>query len=334
MKITWYGTASIGVEHGAGQVQDALVQVSQAQPAAAQVQDALAQRTDWLLFDPFMQFPLHKNPGRAAAPESAAVSSENVGSSGTAVSETAVSSETAAEPEETFFPYKNKFLSASHIFITHGHLDHIYHIPALYTTKDDANIYCTKTPAKTLTKNGLPAEKIIEIAPGFTKDVAGFSVQAFAGKHCKFDAGLIFGLLKSKRFWRNFKRAAWLLGLDKKFPEAGEILFYEIREMMNENAGSSPKRLQILGSMNLRFDEAYPTGADALILPLQGRSDQDTYALKIVERLRPKRIFIDHYDDAFPPLTDNVDVSGFIKNVTEIYHIPCQALKVGERVEI
>lgn len=89
-----------------------------------------------------------------------------------------------------------------------------------------------------------------------------------------------------------------------------------------------------MGSMNLDSNTEYPTGADALVLPLQGRSDQDTYALALVERLKPKAVLLDHYDDAFPPLSSQVDTSGFVRNVQERYGIYCKPLRKECPVEL
>ena len=78
--------------------------------------------------------------------------------------------------------------------------------------------------------------------------------------------------------------------------------------------------------MNLDAKTEYPTDADLLILPLQGRSDQDTYALRIVEKLLPKWVLLDHYDDTFPPMTSPVDPGGFEENVKGI-DIPCERME-------
>ena len=93
-------------------------------------------------------------------------------------------------------------------------------------------------------------------------------------------------------------------------------------------------RLQILGSMGLRNDVVYPCGADLLVFPLQGRSDLDTFGLDIVARLKPKRVLLDHYDDAFAPATDQVKTEGFEKNVRELLGIPCRKAVAFEAVDI
>lgn len=89
-----------------------------------------------------------------------------------------------------------------------------------------------------------------------------------------------------------------------------------------------------MGSMNLDPDTDYPTDADILVLPLQGRSDLDTYGLALAERLKPRQILLDHYDNTFPPLSDCIDPSGFIQNAEQKLGIPCRPLQVGQKISV
>lgn len=225
---------------------------------------------------------------------------------------------------------------ASDIFVTHGHFDHIYHIPAIYR-KLPVTVYCTAAPRRTLQKHGFPVQrrarhmlrrklpgspimqKIQEIGPGWEGTVGPFTIAACQGRHCRFDLPLLKNTVLCRRFWRHPLHLLHILAADLTFPEKGEILFYEVT--------CQERRIQIMGSMNLDTHTEYPTGADVLILPLQGRSDQDTYALDIVRRLQPKSILLDHYDNAFPPLTNDIDTSVFVRNVREQLGIPCRPLE-------
>lgn len=219
--------------------------------------------------------------------------------------------------------YEKEFADVKSIFVTHGHLDHIYHIPKL-CRDHDITVYCTKTPLATLKKNGVPKDRLRQIAPGWQESIGPFHITAYQGRHCIFDMPLIMGKIFSPRIWNHFSRLLSLGRLNARYPERREILFYEVACM--------GKRIQIMGSMNLDDNTVYPTGADILILPFQGRSDQDEYALFFVNRLKPKRILLDHYDDAFPPLSETVDTSAFVENVQEFFDIPCQPLKKGETI--
>jgi hypothetical protein len=91
--------------------------------------------------------------------------------------------------------------------------------------------------------------------------------------------------------------------LRKLYEENGEMLFYEIK--------AEGKRIQIMGSMGMDPETDYPEGADLLIMALQGRADQDDYAMQFVKKLKPKEIMLYHIDDSFPPMSSEVDTLGF-----------------------
>lgn len=224
------------------------------------------------------------------------------------------------------FPEYAKYLrQAREIFITHGHLDHILHLPLLYNGRR-VQIHCTGAPRKTLLRHGMKKELLQQISPGFTGIYGPFTVRAFQGRHCRFDLPLLRRTVFCRRFFRYPLHLFRLLGANVLYPEKGEILFYEV--------SCRNLRIQIMGSMNLDPRVSYPTGADILILPLQGRSDQDTYALQFIRRLKPRAVLLDHYDNTFPPLTGEVDVSGFVRNVKTACFIPCAPLVRGETMMI
>ena len=198
---------------------------------------------------------------------------------------------------------------ADAVLITHGHFDHIRHIPRIYRGIK-VPVYCTKTPLNTLKKHRLPEEDLREIHPGDRLEIGPFEIRIHPSRHCRFDAGILLKTFLSFRFFRHALHMARLLLLHLSCREAGEILCYEVR--------CKEKTILILGSMNYRENISYPTGADCLVLPLQGRSDQDTYALRIPRAMKPKRILLDHYDDSFAPMTTPVDPSGYEKNCRDM----------------
>lgn len=210
------------------------------------------------------------------------------------------------------------------VFITHGHFDHILHIPQIY--KDaPLCLRCTKTPRETLVRKGVAADRIREIRPGAEEIVGPFTVTAYQGRHCKFDLPLIFNTVFRWSVFQNMPRVLYLAQALLRYPENGEILFYEVL--------CGGMRVQIMGSLGLAAGVDYPTGADLLILPFQGRSDLDIYGLGLVRRLRPKAVLLDHWDDAFPPLSDTVKTESFEKILREWEGIPCRTMVKGVRNE-
>ena len=214
---------------------------------------------------------------------------------------------------------------ASEVFVTHGHFDHIIQIPAVFS-RGRTTIHATATPCATLKQHGVPERQLDVISPGWSGCFGDIRMTAWQGRHCVFDAPLVVRTALRYLKPRNFRHGLRLLRYNRQYPENGEILFYEL-----ECRG---RRLQIMGSMGLAPEVDYPTGADLLILPYQGKSDPLEYAASLVERLRPKAVLLDHYDDSFPPMTARVDTAAFEKYITQKHNIPCRAMERGVTYDI
>lgn len=223
------------------------------------------------------------------------------------------------EPAQRREKRREAFLEETDIFITHGHFDHMGSIVSLYRERD-VQVYCTETPAATLVRLGFPPERVRVVAPGETLAFGNMTVRAYQGMHCKFNAGEIANVIFRHHAFRHMRPLYTMLRLNRVYPEGGECLMYEIC--------AEGQRLQLLGSAGLAADTDYPTGADVLILPYQGRSDMAAYCMGLVERLRPKRVIMDHFEDAFPPVTCREPVEEFVELMQRRHPgIPCQALE-------
>ena len=122
-------------------------------------------------------------------------------------------------------PCWEELRSVEDVFITHGHFDHMYHIPMLYRDAP-LKLRCTKTPKQTLVRRGIPPEQIRVIRPGVREEVGPFTVTAYQSRHCKFDLPLIGRTVFRKRFWRHPVHLFHLARAYLQHPENGEILFY------------------------------------------------------------------------------------------------------------
>lgn len=207
--------------------------------------------------------------------------------------------------KNVFQPPINEFITADNIFITHDHYDHISAIPEIVKRSNKPlTIYCTRRAQDILISRGINNSQICCINPGDTVEPGPFEVRVLKSEHIIFNKGLILKTLINPRviyYWKNLRQ---MMHTGDKSDIEMETVVYDI-SVLN-------KRILLMGSLNLDTETEYKPGADLLILPFQGRSDISNYAIPIVSRLKPKKIFLDHFDNTFPPLTSSVDTKRFI----------------------
>ncbi len=230
------------------------------------------------------------------------------------------------EPGEMYSARRAMFEGCENILITHGHIDHLSSISELYGGSK-AQIYLSRTPSKTLKKQGFDKKRLHIVAPGDTLQFGNINIRIYQGRHVKYDLRLLLSIVFSRRTWRMLPHFLHLLWTHLNYPEKKETLFYEIE--------CEGKRIQIAGSAGLDKNTSYHAGADVLILPNQGRSDINSYNIEITKKLNPKRVLLDHWDDSFPPLSDRVDCSEYIERLrSECPQIKAEILLEGNEIWI
>ena len=196
--------------------------------------------------------------------------------------------------------------SAEAIFITHPHLDHFQDADVF--SEGERPVYVAQGGIELAHKNGMQTGCMYAAAPGDMIRVGGLSVGVFAARHCRFDAATISRVLFSPRTWRHAKDAFALLGGARKFRIGrDDVLAFEIFD--------GEKRVLLFGSAGMCAGAAYPCGADLLIFPYQGRARMDREMLPFLDALKPKAVTIDHFDDAFPPITHRINAKRFVPAV-------------------
>lgn len=205
------------------------------------------------------------------------------------------------------------------IFISHGHFDHLYDVPAILKEKDAVQVYCSEVAKETLEKailkehemdagktrpcvdrvHAIHAGDVIEIHDG------AISVEAIKSEHVKFDLKSIFRALFKWDVWKNIRTIA---RLGKNYPK-GDVFGYDV------NLGDEA-RLVMFGSLYAGYPELLKQHAnpDIFLAPVAGRFNAGDITLEVVDHLRPKRVIPIHHDDFYPAIT---------------YWVPLEKLKEG-----
>jgi L-ascorbate metabolism protein UlaG (beta-lactamase superfamily) len=222
-----------------------------------------------------------------------------------------------------FRPSLDDLAAVENIFVTHGHLDHIIDIPVITERGGNkATVYCTATPCRVLASKGLASEQIQKIAPGCVLNIRAFEVRVLKGRHIAFNRGLVLKTILNPRVLVYRDNLMFLSKENKVCIEAGEAVVYDIC--------SEQKRVLLLGSLNLDEHTEYPESVDLLVLPFQGRSDIGRYAISFINRLHPKKVLLDHFDDTFPPVSSAVDTGLFVKLMAEKHpNVPVICTQAG-----
>ncbi len=200
--------------------------------------------------------------------------------------------------------YKN-FYDTKNIFITHGHIDHTMDLDMLYSDKN-VKIHTTKSPYKRLLKDKFTKSNLVMIKHDDSFNVGSFNVKVLKSKHIKFDLKLIINTLFSKDVIKYHDYLKILIKNNFKCREKNETVLYFI--------SVNKVRIILAGSMALDKKITYPKNVDYLILAYQGRSNLDKKIVNIIKVIKPKNIILTHFDNSFPPISKNVNISN-LRNV-------------------
>ena len=225
----------------------------------------------------------------------------------------------SGETRLLFDPYQKSFAAgagvpldeartANAILITHPHLDHFSDIDLF--SQGRCPVYVSAKGIALARENGLQTECMHAIGEGDVLTVGPFRIRAYPARHCRFDAATVLRVLLAPRTWLHFSKAVALLrGAGRYRIRRDEVLAFEVTD--------GERTLLLFGSAAMDEGAAYPVGADLLVFPYQGRARMDRVLRPFLQKLRPQAILIDHFDDAFPPITCRVNTARLSSTVRE-----------------
>ena len=224
-----------------------------------------------------------------------------------------------ARPAQSMRPAE--LSGAGQVFITHGHFDHLFDIPAIMS-QGKSNVYCSEEAAATLARQGADSSRITAVkVDRYSADFGGYTAQAFFSRHVKFDIPLV-----ARALWRIGTGYRRLSAVHSSYPP-GQVMSwrftiggYTIHHF--GSAGSLPEELQRLA--------AGPT--DLLLVPLQGHTHICDIALEYVRVLKPRLVIPHHQDDFYPPISTCVDIAPFVAQVKK--HCPGTGVRVMDFNEV
>lgn len=193
--------------------------------------------------------------------------------------------------------------AADAVLITHPHLDHFADIGA-FLEAGAKEVYVSENGIAHAAAQGIRTEAMHPLAAGDTFRVGEMTVRAFQSRHCRFDLWTVLSVALSPRTYLHAKDAVSLLKQTGKWKIKDDIFAFEI--------SGGGKRVVVLGSAGMDEGTEYPKDADLLVFPYQGRAGMHRYMKRFLQCFRPKAVMLDHFDDAFPPLTHTIGTRKFV----------------------
>lgn len=198
------------------------------------------------------------------------------------------------------------------IFITHPHLDHFADLP-VFLERTHAPVYVCRRGLEIAEKQGFPMESLHEIQPRQEIRISDMTIRAWQSCHCLYDPLVLHKTIHRALRPENLKAALTIDVQNHQFhiDLFKDVLAYEI--------SAEGKSVMVLGSANCSRGVEYPTGVDLMVFPYQGHSRMPGYSLPFLERFQPKRVMLDHFDDAFPPISSPMNCEPFRKRAKAVH---------------
>ena len=224
-------------------------------------------------------------------------------------------------------PEMSTFCYVDFIFNTHPHFDHLCDLPQiLQNTK--AKLYGTPTAYLRLETQGVNVDEKVEIlCPHDQMQTKNAVVKLHRTFHVKNNLAIVLKTAMRILFKFQFFKAIKILKTHNKFRMGGDIVAFEVQ--------AEGKTVLIFGSAGMDERAHLPQNVDVLVWPFQGRTNMNKYSLPIIEKIRPKTVILDHFDDAFPPITSHIKTDKFVSLMHKKHpEIKVVVPKYNKKIEI
>ncbi len=208
-------------------------------------------------------------------------------------------------------PSWEDLMSAENILLTSGRIERSASIPLIINTSG-ATVYCSLETAALLEKCNTDPDLIAVVKSGLKLRFNSISASVLNGyaSSAEYDSAIKMRL-RSPHAMLYPANTLYLRTHLGRYSGAENILGYSI---------TADNRIVLIpGSLKFNPDTDYPMYPDMLVLPYQGGSDDDKDVISAIDRIEPRSVMLDMFDDFYPPLTHKTDTRNLYRVLTEKY---------------
>jgi L-ascorbate metabolism protein UlaG (beta-lactamase superfamily) len=191
---------------------------------------------------------------------------------------------------------------ADYIFCSHGHFDHVADVPEI-AARTGARVFAPSKVCQNLYTLGVPDNQLRPVQSVETIGLQDFRVRVIPSAHVRFDWALI----------RRKLGVAWRL-----LPDLGKLLRYPSGQVVGYLFTGRRCSWCFFGSAGYRTSGVEGLAPDLALLPVQGRRDIYRFTAQRVATMEPKWLIPHHFDDFYPPLSEQVDLEPLLDAVDNL----------------
>ncbi len=196
------------------------------------------------------------------------------------------------------------FAETRALLLTHGHFDHYRDTPEIARISG-CRVLASGSVCARLSLQGIPWNRLEPVGGGGEYLIGPFRVEAVPSRHVVFDLPLVL-----RTTARCLSHLPLLLEGGSLMAGAGEVFGYLIE--------AEGKTLFHLGSAFMHNGSLGGRKVNVFFVPVQGHSDIAALAARLVEEVRPDIVVPHHHDDFHPPLSQNVDLAPFKRELEKM----------------